>query len=150
MIGDVTLAEESSVWPAAVLRADLNRIVIGPRSNVQDGAVVHLADEFGTFVDELVTVGHNAILHACEIRAEVLIGMGAIVLDGAEIGPRCIIGAGALVTSGTKVPEGSLVLGSPGKVVRELSADEQAAIRGWAERYVALARVYRERLPARS
>jgi carbonic anhydrase/acetyltransferase-like protein (isoleucine patch superfamily) len=149
VIGDVTLAEESSVWPAAVLRADLNRIMIGPRSNVQDGAVVHLDDDLGTFVDELVTVGHRAILHACKIHAEVLVGMGAILLDGAEIGARCIIGAGTLVTSGTKVPEGSLVLGSPGKVVRELSAGEQAAIRGWAERYVRLARVYREQTATR-
>ena len=146
LIGDVTLAEESSVWPAAVLRADLNRIVIGPRSNVQDGAVVHLDDQLGTFVDELVTVGHKAILHACRIHAEVLIGMGAILLDGAEIGARSIVGAGALVTGGTKIPEGSLVLGSPAKVVRQLSGEEQGAIRGWAERYVKLARVYRERM----
>src|SRR5436190_3103375 len=93
VIGDVTLEEESSVWPGAVLRGDINRIVIGPRSNVQDGAIVHLADEFGAFVGELVTVGHRAILHACTVADEALIGMGAIVLDGAEIGARSIIGA---------------------------------------------------------
>src|ERR1051325_3616316 len=75
IVGDVTLAEESSVWPATVLRGDINRIVIGPRSNIQDGAVVHLADEFGTFVGELVTVGHKAVLHACTIGDEVLVGM---------------------------------------------------------------------------
>ena len=145
IIGDVTLAEESSVWFQTVLRGDINRIVIGPRSNVQDGAVVHLADDLGTFVGELVTVGHKAILHACTIADEVLVGMGAIILDGAEIGARSIIGAGALVTGGKKIPPGSLVLGSPAKVVRTLSPEEQAGIRVWAEKYVALSRAYRER-----
>ena len=145
LIGDVTLAEESSVWFHTVLRGDINRIVIGPRSNVQDGAVVHLADDLGTHVGELVTVGHKAILHACTIADEVLVGMGAIILDGAEIGARSIIGAGALVTGGKKIPPGSLVLGAPAKVVRTLSPEEQAGIRVWAEKYVALARAYRER-----
>jgi len=145
LIGDVTLSEESSVWFGTVLRGDINRIVIGPRSNVQDGAVVHLADDYGTFVGELVTVGHKAVLHACTIADEVLVGMGAIILDGAEVGARSIIGAGTLVTGGTKIPPGSLVLGSPGKVVRTLALDEQAGIKVWAEKYVALSRAYRER-----
>ncbi|MCE9608718.1 MAG: gamma carbonic anhydrase family protein [Chthoniobacter sp.] len=145
LIGDVTLSEESSVWFGAVLRGDINRILIGPRSNVQDGAVVHLADDYGAFVGELVTVGHKAVLHACTVADEVLIGMGAIILDGAEIGARSIIGAGALVTGGTKIPPGSLVLGSPGKIVRTLSLDEQAGIKVWAEKYVALSRAYRQR-----
>jgi carbonic anhydrase/acetyltransferase-like protein (isoleucine patch superfamily) len=143
VLGDVTLGEESSVWFHTTLRADINRIVIGPRSNVQDGSVIHLADDFGTFVGELVTVGHKAILHACTIGDEVLVGMGAIVLDGAEIGARSIIGAGALITGGRKFPPGSLILGSPAKAVRQLSLDEQGEIRGWAEKYVALARAYR-------
>jgi carbonic anhydrase/acetyltransferase-like protein (isoleucine patch superfamily) len=142
VIGDVTLGEETSVWFQTVLRADINRIVIGPRSNIQDGAVVHLADDFGVHVGELVTVGHKAILHACTVEDEVLIGMGAIVLDGAEIGARSIIGAGALVTGGKKIPPGSLVLGSPGKVVRTLSLEEQAGTKVWAEKYVALSRAY--------
>src|SRR5437660_7646558 len=94
VIGDVTLEKESSVWYQAVLRGDINRIVIGPRSNVQDGSVVHLADDYGVYVGELVTVGHKAILHACTLADEVLVGMGAIILDGAEIGARCITGAG--------------------------------------------------------
>ena len=145
VIGNVTLSAESSVWFQTVLRADINRIVIGPRSNIQDGAVIHLADDFGAHVGELVTVGHKAILHACTIGDEVLVGMGAIVLDGAEIGPRCIIGAGALVTGGKKFPEGSLIIGSPAKAVRTLTPDEQAGIKVWAEKYVALARAYRER-----
>ena len=145
IIGDVTLAEESSVWFHTVLRGDINRIVIGPRSNVQDGAVVHLADDLGTHVGELVTVGHKAILHACTIGDEVLVGMGATVLDGAVVGARSIIGAGALITGGKEIPPGSLVLGSPAKVVRALSLEEQAGIRVWAEKYVALSRAYRER-----
>lgn len=149
VIGDVTLSEESSVWFQAVLRGDLHRIVIGPRSNIQDGAVIHLADDFGAHVGELVTVGHKAILHACTVGNEVLVGMGAIVLDGAEIGARSIIGAGALVTGGKKIPPGSLVIGSPAKVVRTLSLDEQAGIQAWAEKYVALSRAYRERAAAR-
>jgi carbonic anhydrase/acetyltransferase-like protein (isoleucine patch superfamily) len=145
VIGDVTLGEESSVWYQTVLRADIHRIVIGPRSNVQDGSVVHLADEYGVEVGELVTVGHKAILHACKIDNEVLIGMGAIVLDGAEIGARSIVGAGALVTGGKKFPPGSLILGSPAKAVKQLSLDEQAAIKTWAEKYVALSREYLRR-----
>lgn len=146
-IGDVTLSEESSVWFSAVVRADINRIVIGPRSNIQDGAVVHLADDFGTYIGELVTVGHKAIVHACTVADEVLVGMGAIILDGAEIGARSIIGAGALVTGGKKIPPGSLVIGSPGKVVRQLSLEEQAGIRVWADRYVEVSRAYLERRP---
>jgi hypothetical protein len=107
--------------------------------------VVHLADDYGAFVGELVTVGHKAVLHACTIADEVLVGMGAIILDGAEVGARSIIGAGALVTGGTKIPAGSLVLGSPAKVVRSLSLDDQAGIKVWAEKYVALSRAFRER-----
>jgi carbonic anhydrase/acetyltransferase-like protein (isoleucine patch superfamily) len=147
VIGDVTLGEQSSVWFSAVVRADINRIVIGPRSNIQDGAVVHLADEFGTFIGEFVTVGHKAIVHACTVADEVLVGMGAIILDGAEIGARSIIGAGALVTGGKKIPAGSLVVGSPGKVVRQLTLDEQAGIRVWAEKYVEVSRAYIENRP---
>ncbi len=145
LIGDVTVGAEASVWFQTVLRGDINRIVLGPRSNIQDGAVVHLADDYGVQVGELVTVGHKAILHACTIGDEVLVGMGAIVLDGAEIGARSIIGAGALVTGGKKFPPGSLILGSPAQVVRTLSLEEQAGIKVWAEKYVALSRAYRER-----
>lgn len=142
IIGRVTLHEESSVWYHATLRGDLNEIVIGPRSNVQDNVVIHLADDFGCHVGELVTVGHSAILHACTVKNEVLVGMGAIILDGAVIGERSIIGAGALVTGGTIIPPGSLVLGSPGKVVRTLPLDEQAGIRKWADKYVLGSRRY--------
>jgi carbonic anhydrase/acetyltransferase-like protein (isoleucine patch superfamily) len=142
IIGRVTLGEESSVWHHATLRGDINQIVVGPRSNVQDNVVIHLSDDHGCHLGELVTVGHSAILHACTIQDEVLVGMGAIVLDGAVIGARSIIGAGALVTGGTIVPPGSLVLGSPAKVVRTLSPDEQAKVKSWAEKYVLQSRKY--------
>jgi carbonic anhydrase/acetyltransferase-like protein (isoleucine patch superfamily) len=148
IVGAVSLGEESSVWFHTTLRGDINAIAIGPRSNVQDGAVVHVADDFATQVGELVTVGHKAILHACIIGDEVLVGMGATVLDGAEIGARSIIGAGALVTGGKKFPPGSLILGAPAKAVRALSLEEQAGVKVWAEKYVALARAYRERAGA--
>src|SRR5207247_240480 len=104
VIGDVTLEEESSVWYGAVLRGDINRIIIGPRSNVQDNAVVHLDTDYPTVVGELVTIGHNAIVHACKIDNEVLVGMGSIVLDDVEVGARSIIGANALITGGMMSP----------------------------------------------
>src|SRR5213595_1717303 len=144
VIGDVTLAEESSVWYGAVLRGDINRIIIGPRSNIQDNAVVHLDTNYPTTVGELVTVGHSAIVHACKIDNEVLVGMGAIILDDAEVGARSIIGANALVTMGMKIPPGSLVLGSPAKIRRQLTLDEQKDIARWARGYVETAKQYRE------
>ncbi len=145
VVGRVYLGDESSVWYHATLRGDINEIEIGPKSNVQDNVVVHLADDFGCYVGELVTVGHSAILHACEVKDEVLVGMGACVLDGAVIGARSIIGANALVTRGTVIPEGSLVLGSPAKVVRTLDRKDQEGVKKWAEKYVRNAKLYRER-----
>lgn len=142
VLGDVTVGEEASIWYQAVVRGDINRIVIGPRTNIQDGAVVHLADDHPALLGELVTVGHKAIVHACTIHDEVLVGMGAIILDGAEIGARSIIGAGALVTMHTKIPPGSLVVGSPARVRRALSLEEQAEVKTWAEKYVAVSRHY--------
>jgi len=145
IVGDVAIGEEASVWFGAVLRADINSIRIGPRSNIQDGSVVHLADDFGVFVGQYVTCGHSAILHACSIDDEVLIGMGSTILDGAEIGARSVIGANALVTQGMKIPPGSMVLGSPAKVRRTLDLEEQASVRTWAEKYVLVTRAYRAR-----
>ena len=145
VIGDVSLGEESSFWFHAAARGDINRIVVGARSNIQDGAVLHVADDFHCEIGSLVTVGHKAIVHACTVEDEVLIGMGAIVLDGARIGARSIIGAGALVTGGKVIPPGSLVIGSPAKVVRTLTQEEQDGIRVWADRYVTLSRVYMEK-----
>ena len=138
VIGDVQIGPQASVWFGAVLRGDNpdHGIRIGPRSNVQDNAVVHLAEALVCYLGVSVTVGHGAIVHACTIRDEVLVGMGAVVLDGVVVGERSIIGAQALVTGGTEIPPGSLVLGSPAKVVRSLSAHEQGEVRIWAEKYV--------------
>jgi len=144
VVGDVTLAEQSSVWYGAVLRGDINRIIIGPRSNIQDNAVVHLDTGYPTTMGELVTVGHSAIVHACKIDNEVLVGMGAIILDDVEVGARSIIGANALATLGMKIPPGSLVLGSPAKIRRALSLDEQNDIARWAWSYVETAKYFRE------
>ncbi len=137
VVGDVTIGEESSVWYGAVLRGDINRIEVGHHSNIQDNAVVHLADDFPCIIGNYVTVGHSAILHACTVEDECLIGMGATVLDGAVIGSQSIVGANALVTMGTIVPPGSLVLGSPAKVVKSLSDEDRAGLRHWADKYVA-------------
>ena len=125
-----------------MLRADIQEIKIGPKSNVQDGTIVHLESEQGTYLGQYVTVGHKAILHACTIDDEVLVGMGSILMDGVRVGARSIIGAGALVTMGTEIPPGSLVLGSPAKVVKKLSEEEQKALKKWAENYVELSRRY--------
>ncbi len=144
VVGDVTLGEGASVWYGAVLRGDINRIVVGPGSNIQDNAVVHLADDFGAIIGAHVTVGHSAIVHACIIGDECLIGMGATVLDGAEVGEQCIIGAHALVTQRTRIPPGSMVLGSPAKVVRALTPEERCGLRRWAEKYAANAAYHLE------
>lgn len=145
VIGRVKIDENASIWYNATLRGDINEIIIGSRSNVQDNAVIHLSDDHGCYVGELVTIGHSAILHACTVKDEVLIGMGAIVLDGAVIGERSIIGAGALVTGGTIIPPGSLVLGSPAKVVKTLSLEEQSKIKDWALKYVRQSRKFMAR-----
>jgi gamma-carbonic anhydrase len=136
VLGDVRIGDHSSVWYHAVVRGDINYIQIGRGSNIQDNAVLHLADEYPCIIGDYVTVGHSAIVHACTIGNEVLIGMGAIVLDGAVVGDQCLIGAKALVTGGTKIPAGSLVLGSPAKIVRQLTAEERADLKHWAEKYV--------------
>lgn len=135
VVGDVTLGEHSSVWYNAVLRGDINKIVIGHHSNVQDNAVLHLADDFPCVLGNHVTVGHSAVVHACTVKDEVLVGMGAVILDGAVIGEQSIVGARALVTQGTVIPPGSMVLGAPAKVVRPLTAKERKGLKYWAEKY---------------
>jgi len=144
VIGAVELGAESSVWYGSVLRGDINRIIIGAQSNVQDGSVLHVSDDHACVLGDRVTVGHRAIVHACTVGDEVLVGMGAIILDGAIIGARSIIAAGALVTKGKVIPEGSLVVGSPAKVVRMLTPEEQAANAKLALKYVEVSRRYRE------
>ena len=137
VIGDVTLGAHSSVWYGAVLRGDINRIVVGHHTNIQDNAVLHLADDFACRLGNWVTIGHGAIVHACAVGDETLVGMGAVILDGAVIGRQSLIGAKALVTQGTKIPPGSLVLGAPAKVVRPLTKKERAGLKWWAQKYVA-------------
>jgi carbonic anhydrase/acetyltransferase-like protein (isoleucine patch superfamily) len=139
VVGDVTLGANSSVWYGCVLRGDINSIVVGDGSNVQDGTIVHLADDYAVKIGAHSTIGHAAIIHACEIGNECLIGMGATILDGAVIGDRCIVGANALVTQRFVAPAGSMILGAPAKVVRPLTAVEQSGLRRWAEKYVAVA-----------
>jgi len=136
VLGDVTLGDYSSVWYNAVVRGDINRIVVGHHTNIQDNAVLHLADDFPCLVGNWVTVGHSAVVHACTVGNEVLVGMGAVILDGAIIGAQSIIGAKALVTQGTRIPPGSLVLGAPAKVARKLTRKERAGLKAWAEKYV--------------
>ena len=136
LIGDVTIGNDSSVFYNAVLRADLSSIVVGERTNIQDNVSVHLSMDEGVVIGNEVTVGHNAILHACTIDDNVLIGMGAIVMDGAHIKKNCIVGAGAIVTQGKEFPEGSLILGSPAHVVRELTEDEIRKAHEGVEHYI--------------
>ena len=136
VIGDVTLGDHSSVWYNAVLRGDINRIEIGHHTNIQDNAVIHLADEFPCLIGNWVTVGHSAVVHACTVGDESLIGIGAVVLDGAQVGRQCLIGAKALVTPGMVIPDGAMVFGAPGKVIRILSDAERSGLKIWAEKYV--------------
>jgi gamma-carbonic anhydrase len=144
LLGDARLGEQASLWFGSVLRADINRIEVGAQSNVQDGSVLHVSDDCPCVLGERVSVGHRAVVHACTVGDEVLVGMGAILLDGAVIGARSIVAAGALVPKGLQVPEGSLVLGTPARVVRALTAGERAANARLALKYVELARRYRE------
>ena len=150
VIGAVDLKRDVSIWHSAVLRGDINSITIDEGSNIQDGSVVHLADDFGVSIGKYVTVGHSAVIHACTIQDECLIGMNATILDGAIIGKQSIIGANALITKGTQIPEGSLVLGSPAKVVRILTEEERLSIKPWAEKYVITAQFHKSKFSAKS
>ena len=137
VIGDVEIGEESSVWMCAVLRGDVHWIRIGRRSNIQDGAVVHVMNAtHPTTIGDSVTVGHGAIVHGCTIEDQCLIGMGAILLNGAHVGAGSIVAAGTLLVEGMKVPPKSLVMGSPGKVKRLLTHAEVTDIQTYADRYV--------------
>jgi len=145
IIGDVTIGEGGSVWFGAVIRGDINSISIGKNSNIQDNCVVHAnGDGTPTIVGENVTVGHSVILHGCDIGDNCIIGMGAIILDGAKIGKNTIIGAGALVPGNKEIPSGVLCLGSPAKVVRELTEEEIANFKITAEHYVEAAAEYKK------
>lgn len=142
LIGDVTVGQDASIWFNAVLRGDINAIRIGDRSNIQDGVVIHVTHELPAIVGNNVTVGHQAVVHGCELFGGSLIGMGAVVLDRARVGPQALVAAGALVKEGFTVPEGMLAAGVPARLVRPLTAEERAALLESARHYVEYARSY--------
>ena len=142
IMGDVKLGTDASVFYGAILRGDIESIVIGTGTNIQDGAIIHLADDLPAIVGDFCTVGHGAIIHACTVGDRCLIGMHATVLDGAVIGDECLVAAGAVVTPRTQIPPGSMVMGSPAKVKRALSAEEREGLRLWAVKYIAVARAH--------
>ena len=136
VIGKVILKQNASIWFGAVLRGDNEAITVGERSNIQDLSILHTDPGFPLTIGEYCTVGHKAVLHGCQIGDNSLIGIDAIVLNGAVIGNNCLIGAGALITEGKKIPDGSLVMGTPGKVVRQLSEEQIRSLTESADRYV--------------
>jgi len=142
LIGSVIVGDGASIWPNAVLRADIAEINVGAGSNVQDNASIHVDYDIPALLGANVTVGHNAVVHGTKIGDNTLIGMGAIVME-CEIGADCIIGAGALVPAGKVIPDGSLVIGSPGKVLRQLSPEERANLKHHAAEYMRLAGIFK-------
>ncbi len=144
IIGRVLLGADVSVWPGCVVRGDINRIEIGPRSNLQDGSVVHVGDNDPAIVGSDVVIGHRAVVHGCRVEAGVLLGIQSTILDGAVIGQGSVVGAGAVVTAGTQVPPRSLVLGVPGKIVKQLTAEDESFHRRLAAKYTRLAHNYRQ------
>ena len=148
VIGDVHLGDEASIWWNAVLRADNDRISIGAGSNIQDGSVLHADEGVPLTLGANVTVGHLVMLHGCTIGEQSLIGIKSVILNRAVIGKHCIIGANSLIPEGKVIPDRSLVMGSPGKVVRELSDEEVARLQASATHYVENARRYQRQLQA--
>jgi carbonic anhydrase/acetyltransferase-like protein (isoleucine patch superfamily) len=149
VIGSVILQPEASIWFNAVVRGDNEPITVGPMSNVQDGAILHADPGYPLLIGAAVTVGHQAMLHGCTIGDGTLIGIQAVVLNGAVVGRECIVGAGALITEGRTIPDRSLVVGSPGRVVRLVTDDEAARIREGVDVYVRRARLYASELAQR-
>ena len=146
VIGDVLLKAGSSVWFSAVIRADVEYIEVGKNANIQDGAVLHADPGTPCIIGADVTVGHNAMVHGCTIGEGTLVGINAVVLDGAVVGKNCLIGAGALVTGGTQIPDNSLVLGAPAKVKATLTEEQITAMRGGAKHYVRNAALFAAQL----
>ena len=149
LIGDIEIGSDSSIWEFAVLRADMNYIRVGKGTSIQDNATVHTTFTNPTIIGDYVTAGHNCVIHACEIGDRTVVGMGSIVLDGAKVGSDCVIGAGSVVTNGTVIPDGSLVLGIPGKVVKEVSENMKTSFMTGAELYVELGKKHAEREKAK-
>ena len=136
LVGDVSIGDDSSMFYNAVLRGDLAEIKIGKRTNIQDNVCIHVSTGVGVSIGDEVTVGHGAVLHGCTIEDNVLVGMGAVIMDGALVMKNCIIGAGALVTAGKNFPEGSLVMGSPAQIIRPLTTDEIKKVKTGVEHYL--------------
>jgi len=143
LIGNILIGKDSSIWFKSVLRGDINRITVGERTNIQDNTVVHLSSKYGTEIGNNVTIGHSSIIHGCTIKDNILIGMGACILDGAIIASNCIVGARALVTKNKIFEEGSLIIGSPAKAVRKLSTEEIESIKISADHYVEYSKEYK-------
>jgi carbonic anhydrase/acetyltransferase-like protein (isoleucine patch superfamily) len=146
VIGDVVIGDGASVWFGTTVRGDTDTITIGAGSNVQDGSVLHADDGVPLVIGENVTVGHQVMLHGCTIGDESLIGIGAIVLNGAKIGKNCLVGAGSLVTEGKEFPDGSMIIGSPARVVKSLSPEQIEGLRQSARHYTANAERFRQGL----
>lgn len=146
VIGSVILGNNVSIWFNTVIRADNDIISIGDNSNIQDGAVLHTDDGVKLTIGKNVTVGHMAVLHGCSVGDNCLVGIKSVILDGAVIGDHCIIGANALVTAGSKIPDRSVVLGSPGKIVRQVTKKEISMIERGAKHYAGNIRRYRREL----
>jgi carbonic anhydrase/acetyltransferase-like protein (isoleucine patch superfamily) len=142
VIGKVELHQDASIWPKVVIRGDNDLIQIGAGSNVQDASILHTDPGYPLMIGKHVTVGHQVMLHGCQIGDGSLIGIGAVILNGAKIGKNCLVGAGALVTEGKEFPDGSMILGTPAKAVKELTAEQIAGIQDIAERYVKNAQRY--------
>ena len=144
IIGDVVIGEDSSLWPLCVVRGDVNYIRIGARTNIQDGSILHvMKDEYPLILGDDITIGHSVTLHGCTIESRCLIGMRTTILNGVVVGEGSIIAAGTLLTERTVIPPRSLVVGSPGKIKRTLTAIDQATIDRYAQRYVEYKNIYR-------
>jgi carbonic anhydrase/acetyltransferase-like protein (isoleucine patch superfamily) len=142
VIGNVEIGENSSVWPGTVIRGDFGRIVIGRNTAIEDNSVVHIADHME--IGDNVIIGHNVTVHCKKVGNNCLVGIGAVLLQGVEIGNDCLIAAGALVTPDTRIPDGSMVMGSPAKITGQLTGDKLAMVRNGAQTYVAMAKEYKQ------
>ncbi|WP_053957015.1 gamma carbonic anhydrase family protein [Inediibacterium massiliense] len=146
IVGKVTLKKNANIWYGTVVRADDNEVIIGENTNIQDNCTIHIAKDFQTIIGDYVTVGHNAIVHACTVGNYVLVGMGAIILNGAQIGDHVIVAAGSVIPPGKKIPSNTLVMGSPAKVVRELTQKDYEKLKDSALHYVNLAKKHKHNM----
>jgi len=145
VIGRVTIGKDASIWFGCVLRGDVNRIVIGEGTNIQDGSILHVDDNHLCLISHHVHVGHHVNLHGCTVETGALIGIGAIVLSGAHVGSGAIIGAGSVVLEGMTIPPGVLAVGAPARVVRKITVKDRTYIKWWVKKYIELAKAYQKK-----